>query len=84
MWQPVYILAIRNIFISEVFWLDGRITVAQFQKGTAENILPIYGECGVFVKTVKPHHIHTLYLQLVAVTFVEDTVPNKRLVGTRK
>ena len=77
-------VALRNILISEVFWPDGRINVSKFEKGIAKNILPIYGGCESFVKIVKPIRIHALCLQMVTATFVEISVPNGKLIGTKK
>ena len=60
------------------------LLLQNFKKGMAENILPIYSGCELFVKTVKPQHIHALCLKLVAVKFVDITIPNERLIGTKK
>ena len=76
--------ALRDILMSDIFWPEGRIPLPQFQKRMAENVLPIYGGCPEFVKTVKPQHIHALCLQLVAANFVRITVPNEKLIGTKK
>ena len=36
------------------------------------------------MKKMKSQHIHALCLQLVAATFVEIAIPNKKLIGTKK
>ena len=78
--------ALRQILLSDVFFPESRVTLSKFIKLIGENVLLIWGndEDEDFVKKVKPQHIHALCLQLVASSFVQVTVPNKKLLGSKK
>ena len=76
--------ALKQILLADVFHPESRVTLAKFQKAITKNMLLIWGNDEVFVKTIKPQHIHALCLQLVAAEFVVISVPNEKLLGSKK
>ncbi|KAL7526440.1 hypothetical protein ACHAXR_003455 [Thalassiosira sp. AJA248-18] len=72
-----------DILSCEIFD-DGKVTLAQFMKGLAENVADIYDNDDDIVKTIEPGNIHALALQLVASRFVEVFVSDQSLLGNKK